>query len=407
MKLEALILLLSLLGISLYHAWRYSKTSADPDWAYFNLYAFTGSMYGRDFPDCKTPGIHIYYWLLSRLVGTDVRRIKFANHFLVGSVGALLYCLTGNYWGALAYTVLVNAGWLLAFHGNVGQVPAALLALSLAVHPALSVVFWLLAVFFEPKLLPSLLVAAILKGWWFLALFLLLSLLVVPYKNTKWFRWLWESSVTIPARIGRTRNKETWFPWFTANPTLYILPWLILGISSIRDFWYWLPALAYIAFIALGKCIRSNHLIPLVPWIAFASPPLALWLAVIDFVSSGFYLGDIWLRYYPALGDINETARATGEWLKGKPGTLYVNGIHSGIYIHAKKPLTLGMAEQIEIREVAAERRKEMIQRWKQSPPDWVVVGDVPGVTLKPIGYTRVAVVGQTEIYKKVGGRHV
>lgn len=395
------ILSLLLFAISLYHAWRYSRTSVDPDWAYFNLYAFTGSLYGRDFADCKTPGVHIYYWILSKLVGVNVRRIKFANHFLVGSVGVLLYAMTGNFWSALAYTVLINSGWLLAFHGNVGQVPAALIAIALVSHPVVSGVLWLAAVFYEPKLSPSFLVFAVANRWLWLLALAPLALLYFAFKNKQWFKWLWESSVTIPARIGRTRNKETWVPWFTANPLLYVLPWIGLGIYFKPDFFYWLPALVYFVFICLGRAIRSNHFIPLIPWLLGLPPVFVIGLALIDFISSGFYLGDLWLRYYPALERINDEAQTTGEWLREKAGTLYVNGIHSGIYIHARKPLSLGMTEQIEIREVAKERRSDMVRRWKETPPDWVVCGDVPGINFKPIGYSRTATVGENVMYRK------
>ena len=402
MRLEALGLSLSLLLISAYYAWRYSKTSVDPDWAYFNLYAFTGSLYGRDFADCKTPGVHIWYWLLSRLVGRDVKRVKFANHFLLGAVGVILFVMTGNYWSSLAYTVLINSGWLLAFHGNVGQVPAALVSLAMVAHPAVSFVLWILAVLYEPKLLLSFSVVAVLKGWWIALPFASAGyLLAIIFWEKQWFRWLWESSVTIPSRIGKSRHNEMWFPWFTSNPVLYLLPWIFLGVKA--GWFYWLPAIVYVVVICLGRAIRSNHFIPLIPWIALSgiSPMFVLGLAIIDFISSGLYLGDIWLRYYPALGDMNEDARAIGEWLKDKAGSLYVNGIHSGIYIHARKPLSLGMTEQIEIREVAKERRAEMVRRWKETPPDWVVIGDVPGVTFKPVGYSKVATVNTSAIYRK------
>ena len=398
---------LLLFAISLYHAWRYSRTSVDPDWAYFNLYAFTGSLYGRDFADCKTPGVHIYYFLLSRLVGVNVRRIKFANHFLVGSVGVLLYALTGNFYHALAYTVLINSGWLLAFHGNVGQVPAALISLSFASPAPLAGLLWVAAVLFEPKLLPSFLVVAFLNMPIFVSLQFFTFLFgagfiaYVLLRETQWFRWLWESSVIIPARIGRTRNQETWVPWFTANPLLYVLPWIGLGVYFKPDFLYWLPALAYFAFICAGKAVRSNHFIPLVPWLLGLPPVFVVGLALIDFVSSGFYLGNLWLRYYPALERINDEAKTAGEWLRDKAGTLYVNSIHSGIYIYARKPIPLGMGEQIEIREVATERRDEMKRRWREAPPDWVVCGDVPGIVFKPIGYNRTATVGENVLYKK------
>ncbi len=362
-------------------------------------------MYGRDFADCKTPGVHIWYWLLSRLAGVNIERIKFANHFLIGSVGVVLYWMTGNFYHALAYTVLVNSGWLLAFHGNVSQVPAALISVALIANPALSVALWLLAVFYEPKLLPSFLVVVVLKGWWFVLPLSLLGLPVALYRNKQWFKWLWESSVVIPIRIGKTRNLETWFPWFTANPMLYILPWVILGVYYKPDLLYWLPALTYFVFICLGRAIRSNHLIPLIPWLLGLPPVFTVGLVIIDLVSSGLYLGDIWTRYYPALANINDDAKAAGEWLRDKAGTLYVNGIHSGIYIHARKPLSLGMAEQIEIREVANERREEMRRRWKEAPPDWVVCGDVPGIVFKPIGYSKVATAGANATYRK-GVRH-
>ena len=85
-----------LLLISLYTAWRYSKLEVDPDWAYFNLWGFTGAKYGKDFPDCKTPFIHLYYLGLSKIVGADVSRIKFANHFLMGLGGIAVYLLSDN-----------------------------------------------------------------------------------------------------------------------------------------------------------------------------------------------------------------------------------------------------------------------------------------------------------------------
>lgn len=401
MKLETLFWYACLLVLSLFHAWRHSKTSADPDWAYFNLYAFSGSLYGRDFPDCKTPGVHLYYWLLSRLAGVNVRRIKFVNHFLVGSAGLLIYALTGNFYNALSYTVLVNSGWLLAFHGNVGQVPAALIAVAFSLpYPLVSFALWLIAVFYEPKLILSF---GILywKSIPFLALIGIL--LVVLFRDRQWFQWLWESSITIPARMAKARDFETWFPWFTSNPSLYLLPWLLLAVYFRPDFLYWLPAALYVSTLAVGRAIRSNHLIPLIPWIVFSGipPVFVMSLSTVDFISSGFYFGDLWLRYYPALAHINEEARTVGEWLRDKPGSLYVNGIQSAIYLYARKPVPLGMAEQIEIREAAHERRAQMQANWRKSPPDWVVCGEVPGIQFKPIGYDRAAVIGENVIYLK------
>lgn len=398
-----------LLLLSLFLAWRYSKTSIDPDWAYFNLWGFTGSAYGKDFADCKTPIIHLWYLGLSKLVGKNIARVRFANHFLIGSVGALLYLLTGNFWGALAYTVLVNSGWLLAFHGNVGQIPAALIALSFVAPTPLAVVLWVLAVATEPKLLFSFIVLALVSGWqWVLSLvalglFGLAALLF--FQGRQWFKWLWESSVTIPARMAKNRKGDfyrAWMPWFTSNSVLYLAPWIGLGVIAKPDFWYWLPVLVYAVFIASGKIVRPNHLLPLVPFIAFSGLDFVWLLVAVDLLSSGFYLGDIWARFYPSMAELNDDARMVGEWIKDKAGSLYVNGLHSGIYIHANRPVLYNFAEQIEIREVAHERRKKMIDGWKEAPPDWVVVGRLPGFTFKPSGYQRKLAINDSVVYQKL-----
>jgi hypothetical protein len=396
--------LILLFAIALFTAWRYSKTSIDPDWAYFNLWGFTGSIYGRDFADCKTPLVHLWYLGLSKLVGRNIARVKFANHFLIGSVGALLYFITGDFMGALAYTVLVNSGWLLAFHGNVGQVPAALIALAFA-YPPLAPWLWIVSVLYEPKLIFSFVVYAVLSGWGFTVLLIPAGLLgYLLFKDKQWFKWIWESSITIPMRMSKNRKGDFYklfMPWFTSNSVLFLAPWLGLAVLAKPDFPYWLPALVYVLFIASGKVVRQNHFIPLIPFIAFSGMDYVLLLVMVDFASAGFYLGDIWLRFYPALADLNTEAEKAGEWLKEKTGTLYVNGIHSGIYIHALKPVPFGFAEQIEIREVAKERRATMIEEWKQSPPEWLVESRFPGMRLNTNGYKLMQTFGDNKIYKK------
>lgn len=399
----------SLLLISLFHAWRYSKTSMDPDWAYFNLWGFTGSVYGRDFADCKTPVIHLWYLGLSKMVGRNVARVKFANHFLLGSVGVVIYWMTGNYWGALTYTMLINSGWLLAFHGNVGQIAAACMALAFSSeYTVLRFAFWALAVLSEPKLLPSFVVVAFIEKWYWLAGIVVFSPLLLLVIHERWFRWVWESSVTIPARMAKNRKGDfykAWIPWFTSNGMLLLLPWLGLSILARPDPGYWLPALVYVVFIATGKIVRQNHLLPLVPFLAFSGMDFVWLLALVEFFSAGGYFGNIWARFYPALDELNADAEKIGAWLKDRPGTIYVNGIHSGIYIHALRAVLFGFAEQIEIREVAKERRKKMIEGWKLNPPDYVVDGRLQGVRFQPSGYQRVAVFGDNVIYKKAGAR--
>lgn len=398
--------MIAILLISAFLAWRYSKTSVDPDWSYFNLWGFTGSVYGRDFADCKTPLVHLWYLGLSKLVGRNIARVRFANHFLVGSVGVLLYVLTGNFWGAVAYTVLVNSGWLLAYHGNVGQIPAALIAVALTVDTLPASLLWLLAVLYEPKLAPSFLVFVVLSGSYFaLAVLAFMVFFAYYHKDREPLKGIWESSVTIPLRMNKNRKGDFYklfMPWFTSTSVLYLLPWLAFAIQAKPDVWYWLPALVYVVLIASGKVVRQNHFIPIIPFVAMSGLPFVPLLVVIDLVSNGFYLGNIWARHYPALDEINDTAEKIGAWFQGKPGTLYVNDIHSGVYIHTRKPVLYGFAEQIEIRETAHERRKVMIEGWKQNPPDWVVNGRFPGMSFKPVGYQRMAIVGDAIIYKKM-----
>jgi hypothetical protein len=351
--------------------------------------------------------------MLVKLVGKSVPRVKFIHHALLGMAGIGVYLLSGNIWNGIAFTVLINSGWLMAFHGNVGQVPAALIALSFTLPPWMAILLWALAVFYEPKLIPSFILIFMINAWWLqvptlLALSSVCCLIVVYLVLTKQWQGWWESSVTIPGRMAKARKSHNypWVPWFTASGLLYILPWLMFGWVYRGDWRFWLPALAYIVFTGLGLVVRPNHLIPLVAWVAAANLPywVVLPLVLTDFVSSGLYLGDIWGRFYLGLRDLNQEAQRAGEWLKDKAGSIWVNGIHTGIYIYAQKPVNYGLAEQIEIREVAHERRAEMVKRWKSDPPAWVVMTQGAGVKFNATGYVRAERFGSTEIWRKQNG---
>lgn len=390
---------LAVVALAAFYGWRYSPTSVDPDWAYFNLYAFTGSLYGRDFADCKTPGVHIWYWLLSKLVGVDVKRVKFVDHFLVSLAGLALLPIGLPY--ALAFVVLVNSGWLMAFHGNVGRVPAALIVIALVSGWQIAVPLWILAVLYEPKLIPALAVYAYLSAWW--PMLLLVPLAVGTYlvfRKREWFGWIWESSVLIPLRMARNRTLDlTFFPWFTSNGLLYVLPWVVF---TNKDFRFWLPAIAFAALTFAGKVVRPNHLIPLVAWLCLASPSTTLLLlCAVDLLSSGLYFGNIWGRWYGALDDMNKDAEDTGKFLRDQPGSLYMNGIHSGVYLHSGKPVPFGFTEQVEIQENVPDRKMRMIERWQKEPPNWVVSGELPAIRFKPLGYEKVATFGRNVVFKR------
>lgn len=395
-----------LLLLSSFYGWRYSKVSADPDWCYFNLYAFTGSMYGRDFPDCKTPVIHVWYWFLSKVVGKSVPRIKFANHFLISVAGIGVYLLTNNIWMAISYLVLINSGWLLTFHGNVGQLSAMFLVFALLTPPAISTIFWILAVLTEPKLLLAFVIySAIHLWWWVLPIGVVSAVLIIYLRRFHWFELIFESSVVMPMRIQRQRvfRKEEWMPWWSANAVLYVFPWIVAAVVSNNDWLYWVPPIAFLLVTLFGKVVRPNHIIPLAAWFVASSisPLFIVLLSVYDFVGGGFYLGNIWLRFYPYISISNKNSEECGLWLKDKPGTLYVNDMHTGIYLYSQKPIPYGMSEELELRDVAIERSQFAWNMMMKHLPDWIVVGEFPGRNLKLQRYVEVNRIGGSIIYGK------
>ena len=125
-------LLLLLIVLDLYYAWRYAPLDIDPDFALFALTGQTGAWYGRDYVDCKSPLVHIWFWLLSKLWGS-VYGVRFLHYALIGVPGMIYAWLTGDWAGGLAFIVLVHSGHLFSFHGNVGDIPAGLILLALVV----------------------------------------------------------------------------------------------------------------------------------------------------------------------------------------------------------------------------------------------------------------------------------
>ena len=80
MIVENTIQIAALVALAAYMAWRYARTTLDPDLSMFYFEAFGVGVYGRDYADCKTPAIHAWYWGLAKLAGRVVERVKFAHH---------------------------------------------------------------------------------------------------------------------------------------------------------------------------------------------------------------------------------------------------------------------------------------------------------------------------------------
>jgi len=222
----------------------------------------------------------------------------------------------------------------------------------------------------------------------------------------KMWGWLWEANITIPRRMVKNRREHLktnpFLTIYVAMGYLYVLPWIIGAIAIKPDLLYWAPVAIYLMLIHAGLAVRQNHYLPIVPWIALAlSPQLVVALLLVDLLSAGLYRGDIWHRFYPGLRNTNFDAHKVGEWLKDKPGELWVNAYHSAIYIYSGKPPIYGMTEQLEIRENVPERRETWRKQFKYLPPRFVVAGPGGGWLFNGTGYNMVAESREFKVYER------
>jgi hypothetical protein len=371
----------------------------------------TGAVYGRDFVDCKSPGVHTWLMLLAK-IKRDIKVVRFLHFMATGMPSIIYYLVTKDYAGALAFLILIHSGWLYAFHGNVGDIPAGLIFLALITgNPWLFVALLVVATFYEPKLVVAtgLMILIKIQTVWLPSLVygsvLAVSAAILYYKYRQVFDWIVESAYTIPKRmISSRKGLYKFMPSFTSIPFMYILPWLFAGVYSKPEFLYWLPAIVLITFQFVGKVIRPNHLLPLAAWIAAAGirPEIVFALATTDLLSAAMYTGNIWARFYPYCDAITRDAKQIGEWLKGRPGILWVNSMWAQIYLYADKKPTYGMMEIIEVNDVATERREIMNKNISNSPPDWIVTDETARVGYDYRNYRNVAKVSDFIVYKRV-----
>jgi len=408
--IDALVVV-GLLTINSYIAWRYSKMPVESDFGIFAMWGMTGAAYGRDFVDCKSPGVHLWLLLLSK-VKRDIKVVRLLHFFVTGLPSVIYYAFTRDYTGALAFLILIHSGWLYAFHGNVGDMPAGLIFLALITgNPWLFVALLEVATFYEPKLVVAtgLMILIKIQTVWLPSLvygaLIAIAVGLLYFKLRQVFDALIESAYTIPKRMAAKRKGLYQFmPSYTSIPFMYILPWLFAGIYSKPELLYWLPAIVLIAFQFLGKVIRPNHLLPLAAWIAAAGirPEIVFALATTDLLSAAMYTGNIWARFYPYCDAITRDAKQIGEWLKDKPGILWVNSMWAQIYLYANKKPTYGMMEIIEVNDVATERREIMNKNISNTPPDWIVTDETARVGYDYRNYRNVAKVSDFIVYKRV-----
>jgi len=388
---------LILLSISLYFGWRYSKEPADMDFAYLHFEGFIGSWYGRDYVDVKSPVPHLVNWCFVKLGRNSIPATKFIEHTAYALPGLVYYLSTGQFFPALVFTYMINSGWLWAFHGNVSQFPAGMIMLSFA-FPQYGWVFWGLAVAYEPKLVIAYIPFAVISGWWWQsALWAVIAVAIVCglyfFKN-QWFLYCKEAMWDLSRKLNAYRKGiyDQWVPYWQATEMVSITPWMILAVVSNPSIIFWITPIVYLFTLASGKAIRGNHLLVLIPFIAVSNinPALVLLLLATDFYSGGFYLRDIWFRFYQVFRNPLHDVMGAGLYLRDKPGTMFAFGMHSQIYIYANKPLMYGCPMQIEIRENSP-RYRELPKKFRQNPPDWVVETDLNNMMyFNPNGYALV-----------------
>jgi len=407
---------LLLLGIvfvfSIYQAYRYARIDIELDFATWALWGITGAVYGKDFLDCKTPAVHLWYLLLSK-IKQDHQVMRFIHYSFLSVLGLIYYLLSKDATGTAIFIVLVHSGFLYAFNGNVGDIPAGLILISFTItNPWIFVTLMVLIVFYEPKLVLSVLAMMLYRitDIWLPTLTWGAVLLVIAgylwyYKHEIWQN-LWYQNITIPKRMTKYRKGLYMFmPGYTSSVFLYLFPLFAIGIYYKPDILYWLPMFLYIGFIALGKVIRTQHMMPVIAWIAGAGMPveIAIALTIIDYSAAGLYIGDIWNRFYSGMKQTIEDARKIGLALRELQGTLWVNSTNPEIYIWAKKKPPYGMLELVEINHVAIERREKMLIRLYEYPADWIV--DMPGgvgIHYDFKGYRLQGSVGMFNIYQRI-----
>ena len=399
-----------LLLLNIFLSVRYAKLDVDPDFAAFTMWGITGAKYGKDFVDCKTPLVHLWFLLLSR-IKCQIEALRGIHVFVTGLPALIYFAFTKDFAGALAFLVLVHSGWLLSFHGNIGDLPAGMIFIALFTpNPWLKVALLILATLYEPKLIVATGAVVVIGAYWLPGLVLSgvvgVALFCIWYFRHDVWEWVVESSFTIPYRMTKYRKGlYKWFPIATSIALLYITPWIIAGIFSRPDILYWTPPLLYVVLSFMGKIVRQNHFIPVIPWIALSGikPEIVYALAVTDFLSAGFYFGDIWVRFYVGLAGLIKEAKSVGLWLRDKPGVLWVNTMHVEIYTVAKKKPAYGMMELVEVNHVAKERRSKMLRRIGATPPDWIVVANDTNIEYDYSPYSVVAKTLNFLVYKRNG----
>lgn len=374
--------------LNIWIAIRYAKQAIGPDEGIWLLWGFTGAKPYRDFVDCKPPGIHLWMWLLAKLTGRRLELVKLIHHLAMGCFPVAAYLLSGELSVGLLATALLQSAWLLAYQSWMDAISGGFLLLAVLLPPTPATVCIGLAVFFNLKAAVPGALWMLLSGWWLQILGA--GIVACGIAGTWMVVWptywhaMWFSAVTVSRRMLDYRKQfdtpwEEW-GWHWSVPLLLIVPVLVVCFLTRPDPVLWLTVVAYIVFNAGGRVWRPNHWLPLT-LVVVTAPPLefAIGILAMEWIASRFYLGSVWQVTYPGIWLDLCAAKQIGERLRDEAGDLWVNTIHTQIYIYAAKKPKHGMVEQVEIKNCIphhVERRERLLRSY---PPEWIVVG--PGGT--------------------------
>lgn len=393
-----------LAAVNIWISWRYAFQPIGPDEGIWLLWGFTGAKYGKDFTDCKPPGIHLWMLFLSWITRRNLWLVKFIHHMTVGAIIIAVYLQTQSLGAGLMATAILQSAWLKAFQSWMDALSGALLLLAVVSDPWFAVLFVVMACFMNVKVVVPGFLYLFLAGMWYqivaMSIFCAVAAGIWYLISPSSLKLTWFGSVEVPRRMKAWRKGTAtpdfvlWHePW--AVSLIFLVPAVGICLGSSLDYRLWLPAVGYVLFNAYGGVWRPNHWMPLAVIAATCPPPeLAALVLLAEIISVRGYLGNVWGITYPGIASSLLEAQVIGENVADLSGDLWVNSFHTQIYVYAKKKPYTGQVEQLEIRDVTPELNRLRDRTLKKFPPDNIVVG--PGsVGGYPSGYEQVGAFGK------------
>lgn len=409
---ERMMALVAVAALNGWYALRYAMQNVvGPDEGIWLLWGMTGARYGRDWTDCKPPGIHAWMWLLAHLTGRRLFLMKWLHHATIGALCVVVTARAGLGAGLLA-TVLLQSAWLYAFQSWMDALSGGLLLVGVLSEPPVALACFGLAALFNVKIVVPAAVWTLTQGWWIeggVAALLAALIAGAWYACApRSFSEVWYGAVVVPKRLREYRKEidpswKAWTPYWSVA-LLLIVPAMLICVPHLNAALV-LTMVSYAALNAWGLVWRPNHWLPLA--VVAASAPPAMLAAVImaaDLIASRGLLGNVWQVVYPGIAGQLSAARKIGVLLgvlaeQRGAKHVWVNSMMTQIYVYAGIAPYTGHVEQVEITDVVPEKVAEQERRLQAHPPDLIVLG--PGARPgTPKGYIEVVRHGEYVILR-------